>query len=120
SRFPGPDHLVDEALDYKARGYRAFKFRPGAGFGKYGITMKEYIPHIRRLRDAVGPDFDLIQESNCRWSMEQCLEIAPVLEELGFLWWEEPTNRRDDDAIDNYLRIKNALSKVRISGGEGR
>jgi len=120
SRFPGPDNLVQEALDYKARGYKAFKFRPGAGFGKYGISMKQYIPYIRRLRDAVGRDFDLIQESNCRWSVEQCLEIAPVLEELGFLWWEEPTNRRDDDAIDNYLRIKRVLKQVKISGGEGR
>jgi galactonate dehydratase len=120
SRFPGPDHLVDEALEYKARGYQAFKFRPGAGFGKYAISMKEYIPYIERLRAAVGPDFGLIQESNCRWTVEQCIEIAPVLEELGILWWEEPTNRRKEGAIDDYLRIKEALSTVKISGGESR
>ncbi len=119
SRFPGPAQLVDEALRYKAMGHTAFKFRPGAGFGKFGITMKEYIPYVERLRDAVGPDFDLIQESNCRWSLEQCLEMAPVLERLHFLWWEEPTSKRGDDAIDNYLRIKQALPTVMISGGEG-
>ncbi|MFH1086135.1 MAG: mandelate racemase/muconate lactonizing enzyme family protein [Chloroflexota bacterium] len=120
SRFPGPSHLVDEALGYKAWGYKAFKFRMGAGFGKYGITMKEYIPYVERLRAAVGPDFGLIQESNCRWTVEQCLEMAPVLERLGFTWWEEPTNRRGEDAIDNYLRVKQALPTVKISGGEGR
>lgn len=120
SRFPGPSQLVDEALRYKAMGFTAFKYRPGAGFGKYGITMKQFIPYIERLREAVGPDFDLIQESNCRWSLEQCLEIAPVLERLGYLWWEEPTSRRGEDAIDNYLRIKRELKKVMISGGEGR
>ena len=116
SRFPGPDHLITEALGYKKAGYTAFKFRPGGGFGRLGITIKEYIPYIRKLREAVGPNFDLIQESNTRWSMEQCLEIAPVLEELKFLWWEEPTRR----TIDNYLKIKQALRTVKVSGGEGR
>lgn len=116
SRFPGPDHLITEALGYKKAGYTAFKFRPGGGFGKLGITIKEYIPYIRKLREAVGPDFNLIQESNTRWSLEQCLEIAPVLEELKFLWWEEPTRR----TIDNYLKVKQALHTVKVSGGEGR
>jgi galactonate dehydratase len=120
SRFPGPAQLVDEALGYKAKGYTAFKFRPGAGFGKFGITMAQYIPHIERLRDAVGPDFDLIQEANCRWSVPQCLEIAPILERLRFLWWEEPTSRGGEDGTGNYLRVKQALTTVMVSGGEGR
>jgi L-alanine-DL-glutamate epimerase-like enolase superfamily enzyme len=120
TRFVGPDNLVKEALGYQARGYTAFKFRPGAGFGAYGITMRQYIPYIRRIREAVGPHFDLMQEANCRWSVEQCLEIAPVLEELGVLWFEEPTRRVGEDAIDNYLRVKQALPTVMISGGEGR
>ena len=46
--------------------------------------MTRHIDNIRRVRDAVGPDFDLIQESNCRLTMEQCLQLAPVLEELSF------------------------------------
>ena len=66
------------------------------------------------MRKAVGPNFDLIQESNTRWSVEQCLEIAPVLEELKILWWEEPTRK----IIDDYLTIKKALRTVKISGGE--
>lgn len=120
SRFDGPDSLIEKAVRHKANGYTAFKFRPGAGFAKFGITMQEYIPYLYRIREAVGPDFDLIQEANCRWSVEQCLEIAPVLEELGFLWFEEPTSRWGEEAIDNYLRIKAALPTVKISGGEGR
>ncbi|MBM3188310.1 MAG: mandelate racemase/muconate lactonizing enzyme family protein [Chloroflexi bacterium] len=120
SRFPGPDNLIQEALRHQAAGYTAFKFRMGAGFNKFGITMQEYIPYLRRIRAAVGPEMDLIQEANCRWSVEQCLEIAPTLEELGFLWFEEPTKRWGDDAIANYLRVKEALPTVKVSGGEGR
>lgn len=112
----GPESHIRQALQHKKDGYTAFKFRMGGGFGQLGITMKDYIPHLYELRKAVGPDFDLIQEANTRWTVEQCLKICPVLEELKFLWFEEPTKR----VIDDYLKIKQALPTVKISGGEGR
>ena len=115
SRFAGPEDLLKEAVRHKKNGYAAFKFRMGGGFGKLGITVNDYLPYLRRMRTAIGPDFDLIQEANTRWSVEQCLQICPVLEELDFLWFEEPTRKN----IDDYLRIKQALRKVKISGGEG-
>jgi len=114
SQFPGPEDLIKQALRHKAAGFTAFKFRPGGGFERFA-SIQEFIPYLRELRKAVGPDFDLIQESNTRWSVDQCLEIAPVLEELKFLWWEEPTRK----IIDDYLTIKKALRTVKISGGEG-
>jgi len=116
SRFPGPEDLIRQATEHQRNGYTAFKFRPGGGFGRLGVTIKDYIPYLRKMRDAVGSKFDLIQESNTRWSMAQCLEIAPVLEELKFLWWEEPTRR----VIADYVQLKKALRTVKVSGGEGR
>jgi L-alanine-DL-glutamate epimerase-like enolase superfamily enzyme len=113
SRFPGPEDLIKQALAHQAAGYTAFKFRPGGAFERFA-TIQDYIPYVRALRKAVGPDFDLMQESNQRWSVEQCLEIAPVLEAAKILWWEEPTRKN----IDNYLTIKKALKTVKISGGE--
>jgi galactonate dehydratase len=112
----GPESHIKQALSHKKEGYTAFKFRMGGGFGKLGITMKDYIPHLYKLREAVGPDFDLIQEANTRWSVEQCLEICPVLEELKFLWFEEPTKK----IVADYLKIKQALPTVKLSGGETR
>ena len=120
SHFDGPESLIDKARRHQANGYTAYKFRMGGGFGALGITLDDYVPYLYRIREAVGPDFDLIQEANCRWSLDQCLQICPVLEELGFLWFEEPTSKAGDEAIDNYLRIKSALPTVMISGGEGR
>lgn len=113
SRFPGPEDLIKQALAHKAAGYTAFKYRPGGAFERFA-GIQDYIPYVRELRKAVGPNFDLMQESNQRWSVEQCLEIAPVLEEAKILWWEEPTRKN----IDNYLTIKKALKSVKISGGE--
>jgi L-alanine-DL-glutamate epimerase-like enolase superfamily enzyme len=120
TRFDGPDSLIEKAVSHKAAGYKAFKFRPGAGFQMLGIPMSRHIANIRRMREAVGDDFDLIQESNCRLTMDQCFELAPVLEELGFLWWEEPTDRRGEHAVNNYLRIKSKLRSVKVSGGESQ
>ena len=114
SRFAGPEDLVKQALRHKEAGYTAFKFRPGGAFEKFS-SIREFVPYLREMRKAVGPDFDLIQESNTRWTMDQCLEIAPVLEELKFTWWEEPTRR----IIDDYVRIKKVLPTVKVSGGEG-
>ena len=114
SRFVGPDDLVKQALRHKAAGYTAFKFRPGGAFERFA-SIKEFIPYHYELRKAVGPNFDLIQEANTRWTMEQCLEIAPVLEELKFLWFEEPTRKN----IDDYVKLKKSLPTVKISGGEG-
>jgi L-alanine-DL-glutamate epimerase-like enolase superfamily enzyme len=115
SRLPGPEDLLKEAVRHKQNGYTAFKFRMGGGFGRLGITIKEYIPYRQRMRESVGSDFDLIREASTRWSVERCLEICRVLEELRFLWFEEPTRKN----IDDYLKIKQALRTVRISGGEG-
>ena len=114
SRFVGPEDLVKQALRHKAAGYTAFKFRPGGGFARLNIKMSDHLPYLRALRRAVGPDFDLIQEANTRWSMDQCREIAPVLEELKYLWFEEPTRKN----IDDYVRLKKHLPTVKISGGE--
>ena len=115
-RFPGPEDLIRQALSHKEKGYKAFKFRPGAGFGALGIRIADFIPYLRRIRQAVGPDLRLIQEANMRWSVAQSLEIAPALEELKFLWFEEPVARRPED----YLAIKKALPTVKIAGGEKR
>ena len=49
-----------------------------------------------------------MQEANMRWSVAQCLEIAPVLEAQKFLWFEEPTGRIAQD----YLAVKKALPEL--------
>lgn len=118
--YERPEALIEEALRHKEAGYTAFKFRIGSEWKLDGMTMGKYIPWVRKLREAVGPAMDLMQESNMRLSLEECLELAPVLEDLNFLWFEEPVRTSDPDALKNHLRIRQALKKVRISGGESR
>lgn len=116
--YKRPEDLIDEAVRHKEAGYTAFKFRIGTDWKASGITVAKYIPYLRKLREAVGPDFDLMQESNMRLTLEECLELAPVLEELKFLWFEEPIPRREPGAIDGYRKIRAAMKTVKVSGGE--
>jgi len=113
-----PEDLIDEAIRHKEAGFTAFKFRLGNDWKTVGMTMDKYIPWVRKVREAVGPGFDLMQESNMRLSLEQCLQLCPVLEELRFLWFEEPVNAFTETSIDDYLAVKKALRTVKVSGGE--
>lgn len=124
-----PKDLYEEALRFKEQGFKSFKFRLAENFEK-NMTIAKYIPFLRGLREAVGPDFGLMQELNMRLNLEQVLELAPALKELKFLWLEEPVNRwgrvpgqrgQQQDvakAIDQYLKIREAVAPVPVSGGE--
>ena len=107
--YKRPDDLIDEAVRHKEEGYTAFKFRLGSEWANSGITMEKYIPYLCRMREAVGPDFDLMQEANMRLTLEQCLQLAPVLEELEFHWFEEPISTSPRDALEGYVKIREAL-----------
>jgi L-alanine-DL-glutamate epimerase-like enolase superfamily enzyme len=116
--YKRPEDLIDEAVRHQEEGYTAFKFRIGTEWKNSGITMDKYIPYVRKIREAVGPKFDLMQEANMRLTLEQCLQLAPVLEELKFLWFEEPVQRTAPGAIDAYRTIRQAMKTVKVSGGE--
>ena len=118
--YKRPEDLIDEAVRHKEEGYTAFKFRIGSEWKNSGITMKKYTPYLYKMREAVGPNFDLIQEANMRFTLDEALELCPVLEELKFLWFEEPINSSKEGAIEGYAQIQEALPHVLVSGGEGK
>jgi L-alanine-DL-glutamate epimerase-like enolase superfamily enzyme len=118
--YKRPEDLIDEAVRHKEEGYTAFKFRIGTEWKNSGMTIQKYIPWVYKLRRAVGPDMDLMQESNMRLTLEECLELCPVLEELRFVWFEEPVRAYEPGALEKHVKIRQALRTVKISGGESR
>jgi L-alanine-DL-glutamate epimerase-like enolase superfamily enzyme len=112
-----PDNLIKEALKLKGMGFTAYKFRPGTHWSVSGMTMSRYIEGVWKLRDAVGPDFGLIQECNGLWSMDQAMQFVPEAEKIRLVWIEDPTARTGKEAPENYARIKAALSRVKLSFG---
>jgi L-alanine-DL-glutamate epimerase-like enolase superfamily enzyme len=112
----GADFLATEAVRYQALGFDAFKLRRGTEWQFSNMTFKKYEPILRRLRDAVGPDFKLMHEiiGGTGMPIEQVVnEFCPLLDELDFHWFEMPI-----PGMENYIRIAKKLKRVLVSGGE--
>ena len=71
---------IDEAKEY---GINAYKFHTYKG-GKADIPM------FREVRDIVGPDYLLLNDPVCSYNLREAIEVGHVMEELDFLWLEEP------------------------------
>jgi L-alanine-DL-glutamate epimerase-like enolase superfamily enzyme len=116
----GAEALIEEALRYKEMGFDTFKWRPGTDWTEAGITPAGLGEVCRKLRDAVGPDFDLGLEKKGydSWTLDECLEIAPIINELGFLFFEQPMGDEGPAQFDDYRRLKEQMPKVMLWGGE--
>ena len=112
-----PDNLIEEALKLKTRGFGAYKFRPGTHWSVSGMTMSKYIDGVWKIREAVGDDFGLIQECNAQWNMYQALQFIPEAEKMKLVWIEDPVERLGDQATENYRKIKDSLTAVKLSYG---
>lgn len=64
-------------------GIRAYKFHTYKG-------GKADIPIFRQVRREVGPDYELINDPVCSYDLREAIEVGHVMEELGFVWLEEP------------------------------
>ena len=64
-------------------GIDAYKFHTYKG-------GKADIPLFEEVRNAIGPDFDLINDPVCSYDLREAIQIGRVMEELGFVWLEEP------------------------------
>jgi len=91
-----------------AQGFRAMKLRMGAE----DSPAKE-IERLRVVRDAVGPDIDLMVDINQGWDVNQSISIGRVLERLNLYWLEDPTHHLDYEGL---ARIAAALDTPLAAG----
>ncbi|MEW6753408.1 MAG: enolase C-terminal domain-like protein [Candidatus Latescibacterota bacterium] len=90
-RFPvyltGGDATLDGYLQAIAAGrqmgVRAYKFHSFKG-------GRRDIPIFHKVRQVVGPDYVLINDPVCSYDLREALAVGRVMEELDFLWLEEP------------------------------
>jgi L-alanine-DL-glutamate epimerase-like enolase superfamily enzyme len=77
-----PDRPQDLAARRHDEGYSAFKLKIGFGAARD-------LANLKALRLAIG-DATLMVDANQGWTLEHALEMAPLLEEFGIQWLEEP------------------------------
>jgi L-alanine-DL-glutamate epimerase-like enolase superfamily enzyme len=77
-----------------AQGFRAMKLRMGAE-----DSPADEIERLRVLRDAVGPDIDLMVDINQGWDVNRSISIGRALERLNLYWLEDPTHHQDCEGL---------------------
>ncbi len=87
-----PDEFHAAAKRVLDKGYRALKFDPfGAGFYEMEHAEKNYvISLVEAVRDAVGPDVEILIEMHGRFNPVTAVEFARELAPFKPSWLEEP------------------------------
>ena len=71
----------------RAMGIQAYKFHTYKG-------GDADIPIFKEVRREVGDAYDLINDPVCSYTLREALAVGRVMEELGFLWLEEPMHEQ--------------------------
>jgi L-rhamnonate dehydratase len=109
-----PELVQERAQEIVQAGYRATKwfFRDGPTDGPAGIARNLRL--VRTLRDAVGPEVDIMLDCWMSWDVPYTIQMARHMEEYHPRWIEEPVL---PDKIAQYAEIRRNVT-IPISGGE--
>jgi L-alanine-DL-glutamate epimerase-like enolase superfamily enzyme len=83
------DGLARSAERHVQNGFRAMKCHLGRA------TLAEACEHMRVLREAVGPDVDLMVDVNQQWTVKQAIASTRALAEYRPYWLEDATSNAD-------------------------
>ena len=76
----GYQRHIDEGSRAGIKAYKLHSYKGG----------KADIPILQALRQAVGPDYVLLHDPVCSYDLREAIEVGRVMEELDFVWLEEP------------------------------
>jgi galactonate dehydratase len=110
-----PDEFHAAAKKVLEKGYRALKFDPfGAGFYEMDRADKVHsVALVEAVRDAVGPDTEILIEMHGRFNPATAIEIAHDLEPFRPSWVEEPV------PPENLAALKKAADKITLPVATG-
>jgi len=88
------------------KGYRGLKMDPfgGAGRDPEAQILRKGVDLVAAVRDAVGPDMDIMIDCHGRFSPGTAISVARDLEPSRLFWMEEPTDPENPHALDKVGR----------------
>jgi L-talarate/galactarate dehydratase len=105
------DEVVSAGPKLVDKGFRQMKTQMALP-GKTNARIEA--DRMRRVREAIGPDIDLMCDINQRWSVQQAISFGKRVEEIGLYWLEDVTACDD---FDGLARVAAALDTP-VAGGE--
>jgi galactonate dehydratase len=111
-----PAAIARLARDVVARGYRALKLDPfGAASAELPASDRRRVEAIMAgVRDAVGPDVQILVEMHGRFTPATAIRVAAVLEPYDPEWIEEPVPPEHAAALKH---VRNA-TRIPVASGE--
>lgn len=111
-----PDAVAKAAVVAVKSGYTALKLDP---FGRAWRVMDRgdqalAVDIVAAVRDAVGPDVDILVEGHSRFTVDEAVQIAHRLEPSAPMWFEEPVRHDRVRAVPEVAK----RSPIPIATGE--
>jgi L-alanine-DL-glutamate epimerase-like enolase superfamily enzyme len=97
--LPAPAAFAEQALDFKSRGWTAYKIHPPT-------QWRDDIKVCDAVRRAVGDDYTVMLDSTWSYEYAEALRVGRAIEEMGYYWYEDPLADAD---IYNYVKLKQKL-----------
>ncbi len=101
-----PEAFTALAAGVVARGYRALKLDPfGAAFGELAAPeVRRSLAIVAAVREAVGPDVEIMIEMHGRFTGAVAARLAGALEPFAPAWLEEPVPPENPAALERVRR----------------
>lgn len=104
-----PDESAKEMAGYVAQGFGAVKMKVG------GVSIADDVRRVAAVREAIGPDVDLLLDANRAYSVPRAVEAARAFAPHDIFWFED-TLRWNDEL--SGLPILARQSPIRLTAGE--
>jgi len=109
-----PERAAARTKAFVGQGFRALKWFPRGDPSDGPDGLRRNIDLMAALREAAGPDVDIMLDAWMSWDVPYTLKVAYALAELNPRWLEEPVL---PDKIDSCAEIRRR-SPVPIATGE--
>lgn len=101
-----PGKLAAEAQGHLARGFRRMKMR-------LGRSLEYDAAAVAEVRQAIGPQHDVMVDASMRYTPEIARRMAEVLAANRVFWFEEPFTPED---LDAYTAVRGTIATPLAAG----
>ena len=106
-RASTPEELAQGACEVVERGFTGLKFDPFNNPWRTHIGRAEEqvaIDRVRAVREAIGPNIEILIEVHRRLAPNEAIRIANRLEPFAPFWYEEPIDAEDMEGLAEVRR----------------
>ncbi len=114
-----PEGFATNAAAAVAEGFDAVKLAPFDGMDREmdsAVEAADGIACMVAVREAIGPDIDLLIDCHNHFTAKGSLEVADALRDLDLFWFEQPT---PESNVESAVEVKTKCGMT-LAGGEHR